>query len=164
MQEQWGSDLEIVIKVLQVSLAPAFLLAAIASLLNVYTTRLARIVDRSRELQKALPATTGGAREKIVSELIVVAKRKKLVRGSLVLSIIAAVVICLMVGLLFLMGLTSFSRAEIVIGMFAVAMGLIAFSLCALLAETGLASHDIDVSIGDVGEADANIAADQPVS
>lgn len=154
MQEQWGSDLEIVVKVLQISLAPAFLLAAIASLVNVYTTRLARIVDRSRELQKALPGSAGEARQNFVSELRMVAKRKKLVRASLLLSILAAVVICLMVGLLFLMGLTSFSRAEIVIAMFAVAMVLVAGSLGGLLAETGLASHDIDVRLEEFAEAD----------
>jgi Protein of unknown function (DUF2721) len=149
MQEQWGRDLEIVIKVLQVSLAPAFLLVAIASLLNVYTTRLARIVDRSRELQKELPESEAKARAKIIGELLVVAKRKKLVRVSLLFSISAAVVICLMVGILFVMGLTSFSRAEIVIGMFALAMALIAASLGALLFETGLASHDVEISLDD---------------
>jgi ABC-type transporter Mla maintaining outer membrane lipid asymmetry permease subunit MlaE len=161
MQEQWGQDLEIVVKVLQISLAPAFLLAAIASLLNVYTTRLARIVDRSRELQKLLPDTVNEARTKTLSELRMVAKRKKLVRASLLLSILAAVVICLMVGLLFLMGLTSFSRAEIVIGMFAVAMALIAASLVGLLAETGLASHDIDVAIDDLAGSDNPAAASE---
>jgi ABC-type transporter Mla maintaining outer membrane lipid asymmetry permease subunit MlaE len=161
MQEQWGQDLEIVVKVLQVSLAPAFLLAAIASLLNVYTTRLARIVDRSRELQKLLPDAVDEARAKTLSELRMVAKRKKLVRASLLLSILAAVVICLMVGLLFLMGLTSFSRAEIVIAMFAVAMALIAASLVGLLAETGLASHDIDVAIDDLASSDSHPAANE---
>lgn len=145
MQAQWGADLETVIGVLQVSLAPAFLLAAIASLLNVYTTRLGRIVDRARELRDKL--ATSGDQEfyaPIRAELQQIRRRKKLIRLSLLMTIGAAVVICLMVGILFIMGLTSFSRADVVIAMFAIAMGLIAVSLCALLAETGIATYEID--------------------
>jgi hypothetical protein len=150
MQEQWGTDLEIVIKVLQISLAPAFLLAAVASLLNVLTSRFARTVDRSRELQKLFPSLEYTDRIKTLIELRAIAKRKKLVRISILFSILAAVVICLMVVLLFLMGLTSFSKAEIVIGMFAVSMVLIACSLCALLIETGFASHEVDVPLAQL--------------
>jgi len=153
MRPQWGSELETVIGVLQISLAPAFLLAAIASLLNVYTTRLGRIVDRARELQRNLAAAANvESRRPIREELRQIARRKKLVRLSLLMTIGAAVVICLMVGVLFIMGLTSFSRADIVIAMFAVSMALLAVSLCALLAETGIASIDADIGAGDTYE------------
>jgi Protein of unknown function (DUF2721) len=147
MQEQWGSDLETVIRVLQTALAPAFLLAAIASLLNVLTGRLAGIVSRSRELQKQLPEIAGETSGAVISELRVVAKRKKLSRIAISLSILGAIVICLMVSLLFVMGLTSFSMASLTITMFAVAMGLIACSLGALSIEVGLASREAEISI-----------------
>jgi hypothetical protein len=149
MQEQWGSDLETVISVLQVSLAPAFLLAAIASLLNVYTGRLSRIVDRGRQLRRDLGDAALDARAPILAEMRQIRRRKKLVRLSLLLTIGAAVVVCLMVGILFIMGLTSFSRAEIVIAMFALSMALLAISLAALLAETGIASHEADLNIDE---------------
>ncbi|MFN5631025.1 MAG: DUF2721 domain-containing protein [Sphingomonadales bacterium] len=149
MQEQWGSDLETVISVLQVSLAPAFLLAAIASLLNVYTGRLSRIVDRGRQLRRDLGDADLDARAPILAEMHQIRRRKKLVRLSLLLTIGAAVVVCLMVGILFIMGLTSFSRAEIVIAMFALSMALLAISLAALLAETGIASHEADLNIDE---------------
>lgn len=154
MQEQWGSDLETVINVLQVSLAPAFLLAAIATLLNVYTGRLSRIIDRGRQLRRDLGDAGPDSRAPILAEMHQIRRRKKLVRLSLLLTIGAAVVVCLMVGILFIMGLTSFSRAEIVIGMFAVSMALLAISLAALLAETAIASHesDFDINIDEGGD------------
>lgn len=154
MQEQWGSDLETVINVLQVSLAPAFLLAAIATLLNVYTGRLSRIIDRGRQLRRDLGDAGPDSRASILAEMHQIRRRKKLVRLSLLLTIGAAVVVCLMVGILFIMGLTSFSRAEIVIGMFAISMALLAISLAALLAETAIASHesDFDINIDEGGD------------
>lgn len=161
MQEQWGSDLEIVIRVLQTAIAPAFLLAAIASLLNVLTTRLARTVDRSRELQKHLADPTLANRQEMHAELRVVGKRKRIAHIAIMLSIAASVTICVMAGLLFLMGLTSFSAATLIISMFTVAMGLLACSLCALLWETGLAVHEVDSAQHGIDDAD-DTAGDQP--
>ncbi|MFK4985603.1 DUF2721 domain-containing protein, partial [Klebsiella pneumoniae] len=45
---------------IQLSLAPVFVLVAIGNIMNILTTRLGRIVDRSRVLQK-LHAQTDGA-------------------------------------------------------------------------------------------------------
>jgi hypothetical protein len=42
---------------IQLALAPVFLLTGIAGLLNVMTSRLARIIDRGRQLSSRLPFT-----------------------------------------------------------------------------------------------------------
>lgn len=146
MHEQWGAELEVVIRVLETALAPAFLLAAIASLLNVLTSRLARIVDRSRELQMHFVDADQGQRTALRAELLTIARRKKLCRLSMLLAVLGAIIICLMVALLFLMGLSQFSMASLVISMFALAMGLIAGSLVTLFLETSLAAHEIGLS------------------
>ena len=44
---------------IQIALAPVFLLVAMGSLLNVITGRLARVVDRSRQLIERYPETEG---------------------------------------------------------------------------------------------------------
>lgn len=146
MQEQWGSDLETVIRVLQTAMAPAFLLAAVASLLGVLTNRLARAVDRSRELQNLYRRASPSERGVLRKELELLVRRKRLIRRSILLNISGAVTICLMAGLLFLMGLTQYSQAELIIGLFALAMGLIAVGLGALLRETTIAVDESDVA------------------
>src|SRR4029079_14128056 len=55
--EPWlGSDQSSVTRVIQLALLPAFLLTAVAALLNVFSTRLGRVADRvdllSAELQR----------------------------------------------------------------------------------------------------------------
>ncbi len=148
MQEQWGAELEVVIRVLQIALAPAFLLAAISGLLNVVTGRLARVVDRTREVQDALVSAEPERRATLTAELSTLSRRRTLVRRSMQLSVAAGMVICLMVALLFVMGLAQFSMASIIIAMFSVAMGLIAASLGALLMETGLAGQEVAATGG----------------
>ena len=45
-----------VVHIIQVALTPVFLLSGIATLLNVFSTRLARVADRVDELMKAMEA------------------------------------------------------------------------------------------------------------
>lgn len=50
MNELDTTSLDAIVRVIQSSLTPAFLLTAVASLLNVFTTRLARISDQVKVL------------------------------------------------------------------------------------------------------------------
>ena len=140
MQEQWGADLEAIIRVMQAALAPAFLLASVTGLLNVFTGRLGRAIDRSRELQRLVPAATAAERAALTVELDIVTRRKRLIRGSMLLSVTAAVIICTLIALLFVMGLSRLSVAWLIVLMFAASTGLIASSLLVLLWETSLAA------------------------
>lgn len=159
MQEQWGSDLEMVIRVLQTAMAPAFLLAAVASILGVLTNRLARAVDRSRDLQGRYRGAAAAERLFIRAELELLVRRKRLVRWAMIFNVSGAVTICIMAGLLFVMGLTSYSQAEVIIGLFAVSMGLIALGLGTLLRETTIAVDESDVAF-DRLDAEADGAGD----
>ena len=49
------NSIEAVAGVIQLAVAPVFLLAGIAGLLGVLSTRLARIVDRARVIERRIP-------------------------------------------------------------------------------------------------------------
>lgn len=145
MQEHWGTELKTVISVLQTALTPAFLLVAVGSLLNVLTGRLSRIVDRSRHLEDCYPATQGEDLVRLVLELRILQRRMIIVGRSILLSVLAAVAVCVMIGLLFLMGLTDFSMAWMIVAVFMVALVLLAGALGAFVREISLATHAIKV-------------------
>ena len=105
---KFGPDLDAVIAVLQTALTPAFLLVSVGSLLNILTGRLSRIVDRSRDLQDRHAATQGQEHDRLVTELRVIEKRMRVVGSSILLSVLSALTVCLMIGLLFLMGAVGF--------------------------------------------------------
>ena len=51
--------------VVRIAIAPVFLLSGIASFVNVCTSRLSRIVDRSRDLEPKLLASRGREHDRV---------------------------------------------------------------------------------------------------
>ena len=62
-------DAGAIAQTIQLSVTPVFLLVATGSLLNVIAGRLARVVDRSRNLMERWADTEGVEHERIVAEL-----------------------------------------------------------------------------------------------
>ena len=143
MTGNWGPELQSVVAVLQTALTPAFLLVALGSLLNILTGRLSRIVDRSRDLQERHANTQGQQHDRLVTELRVIEKRMHVVGISILLSVLSALTVCTMIGLLFMMGLSTFSMAWLVVAVFILALGLMAGSLVMFVREIQLATHAI---------------------
>lgn len=145
LQVQWGVELEAVIRVVQTALTPAFLLVAVGSLLNVLTGRLSRIVDRSRDLEDRHAQVSGTQLVRLVLELRLLEKRMRIVGRSILLAVLAAVCVCVMIGLLFLMGLTDYSAAEMIVAVFLVALVLLSGSLASFVREVSIATHTIKI-------------------
>ena len=145
MEARWGADLETVIAVLQTALTPAFLLVAVGSLLNVLTGRLSRIVDRSRDLEDRHPKATGKARVQLVTELRILQQRMHIVGFSILMAVLAAVVVCIMIGMLFLMGLSHFSMAALIVASFILGLLLLSAALLAFVWEVRLSTHAIRI-------------------
>jgi hypothetical protein len=126
-------------RVIQLALAPAFLLTAIGSLLNVFANRLARIVDRSRALERGAPPE--GDQE---VEAGVLKRRGHLVRWSITLGTGAALFVTLVIGIAFLGFLLRINFAFLVAGLFVAAMAALTFALGFFLREVTLAIGSFD--------------------
>ena len=87
---------------IQVALTPIFLISAIGVTLNVFTSRLARIVDRARAMEVELcnPAYQPGGRD-LHAALIVMARRARYMNAAITLITISALFIALVVVMLF---------------------------------------------------------------
>ncbi|NCP42992.1 MAG: DUF2721 domain-containing protein [Sphingomonadales bacterium] len=119
-----------IVTVLQTALAPAFLLVALGSMLNIFTGRLARVIDRSRLVQGRYLETEGEEHILCVSELRDLQLRIKYVNSAIYFSVLSAIVVCILIGLLFLMGLTNNpALAQIVAGAFTVAVIFLSVAL-----------------------------------
>ena len=64
---------------IQLALAPVFLVVAVGNFLNILTTRLGRIVDRSRRLQDLHVTTKGKDHDAVVAEIRVIDERIRLI-------------------------------------------------------------------------------------
>jgi ABC-type siderophore export system fused ATPase/permease subunit len=142
---KFGPELITVISVLQTALTPAFLLVALGSLLNVLTGRLSRIVDRSRDLQDRHARAQGDELVLLVKELRITGKRMKAVELSILFSVLSAITVIGIIGLLFLMGLASFSLASAIVAVFMMSLILLAGALLFFVREIQLAARAIHV-------------------
>lgn len=145
MKPEFGPELGVVISVLQTALTPAFLLVAVGSLLNVLTGRLSRIVDRSRDLQRQHSETEGNAHDRVVGELRIIERRMRVVGSSILFAVLSAITVCIMIALLFLMGLSKFSAPWVAVAVFMLALALLAACLLQFVREIRLATYAIYV-------------------
>ena len=60
---------------IQLAVAPVFLLTGIASILNVLTNRLGRVIDRARKLEAELAAFDATTRDRALRELGILGRR-----------------------------------------------------------------------------------------
>ena len=127
-----GAD---IVTVLQTALAPAFLLVGIGAMLNLFAGRLARIIDRSRDLQELFKSTTGVDHDLVVSELGDLQLRIKIVNSAIFLSVISAIIACGLIGLLFIMEMTGANLSLAIAGAFVVAISLLSLALVQFLRE-----------------------------
>jgi hypothetical protein len=87
---------------IQLALGPAFLLTAIAGLLNVMTGRLARIIDRGRYIAEQTLPTDPQVRAALVDELPALEKRRRLAGSAITACTLAALLVCMVIAALFL--------------------------------------------------------------
>ena len=130
--------------VIQLAVAPVFLLTAIGTLLGVLTNRLGRAVDRSRVLERVIAdLTNSGAnppqREEIHAELLRLAQRIRLVYTAIVLAVLAALFICLLIAVAFIDAFIAANLAKVLGALFVMAMAAMVGCLLVFLREIFLA-------------------------
>ena len=125
--------------------APVFLLAGVGAFLNVCTGRLARIVDRSRNLEPRLLASRGKEHDRLVGEIRLIDRRMRLVSRAVFFTVLSALLICAVVVLLFAAFLTGWRIGTAVALLFIVAMVAIGSGFAIFLHETNLASRAVRI-------------------
>lgn len=123
--------------VIQLAIAPVFLLTGVCTMLMVLTNRLARIIDRTRTLEDRLDA---GPNDMHMDELDVLYRRWHLINFAITLSTACGLLICLVIGLLFLGDTTNLPLDRYIAALFVSAMVALIGSFVYLLREIFVAS------------------------
>src|SRR5207245_9311892 len=87
-----------VARVIQLAVAPVFLLSGVGVTLTVLTSRLSRIVDRARSLEGRLAAASRDEQAGLSRELAMLSRRAQLINRALSLSTTCGLLVCLVVG------------------------------------------------------------------
>lgn len=86
---------------IQLALAPVFLLTGIAGVLNVMTGRLARIIDRGRQLTEARPTSAAPLPASLSIELSSLERRRHLASAAITACTSSALLVCVVISALF---------------------------------------------------------------
>ena len=141
--------------VIQLSVAPVFLLAGIAGMLNVLSIRLGRIVDRARIVEARLMAEPqSGHTSTLQEETTGLWKRIRLVNWSLRLFVCAALLVCLVIVTLFLAELAPMNLSDAIAAQFICAMTLMIGGLLLFLFEVSVSTSRIRRGIVEILDTD----------
>jgi uncharacterized membrane protein YkgB len=137
--------------IIQLAIAPVFLLTGVGTNMLVLTNRLARIIDRSRDLESQLESQQAMSAEKVQlyrDELNILFRRAKKINRAILLSTSCALLICVVVAGLFIADALNLRLASVIAGMFVLAMIALTGSFIYLLREIWLATEFMNTQQG----------------
>ncbi|MEO6199027.1 MAG: DUF2721 domain-containing protein [Sphingomicrobium sp.] len=144
-QPQVYIPIDTVADTVRLAVAPVFLLSGIGAFLNVCASRLSRIVDRSRDIEPRLLASSGVEHDRLLAELRTIDRRMSLVSSAITLSVVSAVLTCLVVALLFAARFVEPRVGVAIAVLFIAATMSIALGFGYFLVETRLGSRSVRV-------------------
>lgn len=135
-------------QVIQLAVAPVFLLTGVGAILNVMVNRLARIVDRARTLELKLTASEGPDRDELERRLANLSRRAKLISHAIALCVSTAVLVCAVIITLFFGEFFAFEATAPAAVLFIGALLSFLLALIWLLREVFLATRTLKFGPG----------------
>jgi hypothetical protein len=140
------NDLSDIAHLVELSVAPVFLLAGIGALLNVVTARLGRVVDRARNLEERFYAPrSDDEAARIRAELGSLDRRMLLAQRAIFLFSTAALLICLVVASIFIGEFVDLAVPALVAVIFIATMFAMIAGLALFLMEISIATKVLRV-------------------
>jgi hypothetical protein len=127
--------------VIQLAVAPVFLLTAIATMINAMNVRLSRIIDRRRVVLERLKACQGAEQEtELKTEQQLLWVRSGMIYKAIFFAVLAALLVCMVVAGAFVGAIVAEDISRAVAVLFVLAM-------LALIAGLGLFLREIFVAV-----------------
>jgi hypothetical protein len=132
-------DISSISQVIQLAVAPVFMLAGVGAVLNVLNNRLARAVDRARRHETQYAEATGAERERLHGELRLQARRARIIYWAMAFCTLCALFVCSVVVVQFVNAFTKQSLDAVVAILFVLAMFAMIGALLLMLFEVRIA-------------------------
>lgn len=145
-----ASTTSLISHAIQLAIAPVFLLTGVAGLLGVMATRLARVIDRGRDLEQRWSGMDGRARTAARIEAGHLEQRRHLCSWSINLCTSAALLVCLVIVTLFVEVFFFAHLKWAAVILFIAAMVALIGGLACFLREVYLATHTISIELAAI--------------
>jgi hypothetical protein len=142
------SGITAIAHVIQLAVAPVFLLTGVGALLNVLTSRLARIIDRARVLEERLGVLGETERRAGEAHLRTLSERARHINRAIGLSVTCALLVCALIVALFGGTFTETDVSGLIGLVFIVAMLALIGALVSFLLEISIATRSLRIGQG----------------
>ena len=132
-------------QIIQLAVAPVFLLAGLGAFLNVCAGRLARIVDRARNLEPRILGSRGDEHDRLIREVRLLDRRIRIVNLAIFTTVTAALLISAVVILLFGAFLSGLKFGTLIALLFIASMVCTGLGFAIFLHETRLGTRSVRV-------------------
>ena len=132
-----------VANIIELAIAPVFLLAGIGGILNVLAHRLARVVDRARAVEGEYEGLDEAAKPRAVREMAMLDRRMAVVNHAISACTASALFVCLVVAIMFVADFADIRFGRPIAVIFVVAMALLIVGLVLFLYEIRLAMRSL---------------------
>lgn len=138
-----STSLDSTAHIIQIALTPVFLLSGIATLLNVFGTRLARVADQAERISQAIDGACGPEQHRLALRMNALRRRSLALDAAVILAALGGVATCGAVLTLFVGALRDATVADILFALFGLAIlctlsALMVFGFEMLLASQGM--------------------------
>ncbi|MBY0256684.1 DUF2721 domain-containing protein [Methylobacterium sp.] len=129
--------------IIQIALTPIFLLSGIATLLNVFGTRLARVADQAERISQAIASASGPEQHRLAHRMNALRRRSLALDAAVILGALGGVATCGAALTLFVGALRDATVANILFLLFGLAIlctlsALMVFGFEMLLSSRGI--------------------------
>ena len=134
-----------VAQVIQLAVAPVFLLAGVGALLGVLANRLGRVIDRFHVLEKLLAdGLQPPDRAQTLRTIVSLSRRARMIHWAISLCVACELLICLVVAALFIGAEMQIELSRLIAALFVAAMLALIAGLACFLREIALATSVIE--------------------
>ena len=121
--------------VIQLAIAPVFMLTAIGTVINVLAGRLGRAVDRRRVLVAVLLGLAAELAELAQAEVGFEVRRIRLIYLAISMAVLSGLLVCVLISLAFIDAFVAMDFAKLIAALFILAMVALIASLTIFLRE-----------------------------
>jgi hypothetical protein len=131
--------------VIQLSVAPVFLLAGVGAIINAMSTRLGRAVDRARVLESELPRADAALAQHMHAELENISQRARLIFRAIALAVLCALLVTVLLIVAFVDAFLATDLSLLLAAIFVGALAAFSAALLVFLREILLASANLRI-------------------
>lgn len=144
-----GNEAEVsgIAHVIQLSVAPVFLMAGIGGLLTVLTNRLGRVIDRARLIEGQFASHGEKERAEAHARLKIFSSRARLISAAIALCTVCASMVCLVVMALFGGAFFEIDLSGVIALAFIAAMTSLFLAILCFLREVLIATRALRIGV-----------------